>query len=294
MGMAEMTLAMVSGGLGFVLADGLDRFLSTYNPAGTGARPTDKFTSDGAGTLANTLNVASRPNIIRIASGVGATALPAVGAMYSRNPYVRASLEGMTVGAGVSLFKTLWNNLLMPLLTPKDTSPASLQKNIIARLYPAEVAAHINQTSHQAVGALSGPADVGPFALAGDSPYADAAQALRRSAGVQAPDYAWGTGGDSPYPSTAQVLGLRGDSPYADAAQALRREAGMGAPAGHGNPAQPGTGEPWNPGPPPGVGPGPQARPHKDCGCIGEGNQFLGFVGEAPEDKSGSAFTGVT
>lgn len=288
MQMAEMAMALVSGGLGFVLADGLDRFLATYNPS-TGTRPKDKFTSDGAGTLANTLNVAAKPSIIRIVSGVGATALPAMGAMYSRNPFVRASFEGMTVGAGVSLFKTLWNNLLMPLLTPKDTSPASLQKCVIARLYPAEVAAHINQAaaasgSSVPSGALSGPADVGPFALAGDSPYADAATALRRGSGVQAPDYAWGTGGDSPYPDAAtafrRAMGVSGDSPYADAAQALRREAGMGAPAGHGNPGTPGTGEPWSPGPPPGVGPGPQARPHADCGCIGEDNAFLGFVGD--------------
>lgn len=298
MGMAEMGVALVSGGLGFVLADGLDRFLATYNPAGTGARPTDKFTSDGAGTLANTLNVSSKPSIIRIASGVGATALPAVGAMYARNPYVRASLEGMTVGAGVSLFKTLWNNLLMPLLTPKDTSVGSLQKCFIARLYPAEVAAHINQTTHQSVGALSGAADVGPFALSGDSPYADASTALKRQAGLQAPDYAWGTGGEPAYPDAATAFrtatGLHGDSPYADAAQALRREAGMGAPAGHGNPAQPGMGEPWSPGPPPGVGPGPQAQPHKDCGCVGAANPFLGFIGDSPQDTGNSlTFPGV-
>jgi hypothetical protein len=289
---AEMAMALVSGGLGFVLADGLDRFLATYNPSATGARPTDKFTSDGAGTLANTLNVASQPSMIRIGAGIGATALPAIGAMYARNPYVRASFEGMTVGAGVSLFKTLWNNLLMPMLTPKDTSPGSLQKSYIARLYPTEVAAHINHTA-MAVGpgVLSGPpADVGPFALAGDSPYADASTALKRAAGVQAPDYAWGTGGDSPYPDAATVFraatGLHGDSPYADAAQALRRGAGLDAPAGHGNPAQPGVSEVWSPGPPPGVGPGPQARPHKDCGCVGDDNPFLGFVGDESTETS--------
>lgn len=289
--MAEMAVALVSGGLGFVLADGLDRFLATYNPAG-GERPKDKFTSDGAGTLANTLNVAAKPSILRIASGVGATALPAMGAMYSRNPLVRASFEGMTVGAGVSLFKTLWNNLLIPLLTPKDTSPGSLQKCFIARLYPAEVAAHINQAAAASSapvgpGVLSGHSDVGPFALAGDSPYADAASALRRGAGLQAPDYAWGTGGDSPYPDAAtafrRAMGVSGDSPYPDAAQALRHNAGMGAPAGHGNPGTPGMGEPWQPGPPPGVGPGPQKS--SDCGCIGDDNAFLGFVGDESKEE---------
>ncbi len=263
--------------------------MATYNPSGTGARPTDKFTSDGAGTLANSLNVASKPSLVRIASGVGATAVPAIGAMYSRNPYVRASLEGMTLGAGVSLFKTLWNNLVVPLLTPKDTSSASLQKCFIARLYPSEVAAHINMAAHQTAvssagaGALSGAADVGPFALSGDSPYLDTAQALRREAGVQeqfpSVQNTWGTGGPgSDFPTAAQVMGT-------------------GAPAGHGNPAQPGMGEPWNPGPPPGPGPGPQAKPHKDCGCVGAANPFLGFIGEGPENKDSGGtllFSGIT
>lgn len=275
MGIAELGVAVITGGLGFVLADGVDRFLATYNPSSTSARPTDKFTSDGAGTLANTLNVASRPSLIRIGAGGAMVALPAFGAYASRrSPMARAAFEGATLGAGISLFKSLWNNVVMPLLAPKDTSPASLQKSIIVRLYPAEVAAKINmQQKAVSPGVLSGPpqqagvggpADVGPFALAavgGDSPYLDTAQALRRATGVQDPQYpslqnAWGTGGDSDYPS---------------AAQALRREAGMG----------------WQPGPPSDIGPGPQAQPHKDCGCVGDPTiGFAGFLGDSQEKDS--------
>jgi hypothetical protein len=287
MQMAKLALAVVSGGFGFVLADGVDRWLATYDPAAT-EKPKDKFTSDGSGTLGNTLNVASPPTFLRIAAGLGTTALPAVAAAFVRNPYLQSSLEGAAIGAGVSLFKTLWNNLLMPALKPKDTSAASLQKSFIARLYPAEIAASINleqkmtAMSSATTGALSGPpqqagvgahADVGPFALAAESPYPDAAQALRQQAGMQGPggDYptvqnVWGTGAQS----TPGVP--PGIAEYPTAAQALTQQTGqVGA---------------WAPGPPPGTGPGPQARPHDngaECACLGDENPFLGFVGDAEE-----------
>lgn len=281
MGAADLAIAVVSAGFGFVIADGLDRLLATYDPSATGDKPKDKFTSDGTGTLANTLNVAAMPNWQRVVAGVGLVAAPAVGSMYLKNGLVKSSVEGLAIGSGVSLFKTLWQNVIMPLLIGKDTSAPALQKSYIARLYPAEVAASINRASlkdkdgklppgpYNATGVLSDQpapaADVGPFALAGDSPYPDAAQALRHAAGVS---------GDSPYPSAADALraGVSGDSPYPDAAQALRHAAGVSAP--------------WEPGPPPGVGPGPQAQPHTDpsCACLGDEGQYLGFVGDQQEE----------
>ena len=268
----DFAMALIAGGIGFVLADGLDRFLATYNPSGTTAPPTSKFTSSGAGTLANTLNVASRPSLLRIGAGVGAVALPGVASMFVKGPAVKSSLEGVTIGAGISLFKTLWNNLLMPMLSPKDTTAPSLQKNFIVRLYPAEVAAHINMAQTPAgsapssTGALSGPpqADVGPFALSGFNDYPDVAQALRNQAGVQDQQFptlqnTWGTGGPG--------------SDYPTAAQALRAKTGM-------------TGD-WAPGPPAGSGPGPKAVPHSDpsCGCIGDGDQYASFLGDAPKEE---------
>jgi hypothetical protein len=279
MGMGEMVLMGVSGGFGFVLADGLDRFLATYNPSGA-TRPTDKFTSDGTGTLANTLNIASMPNWKRLVAGVGVTAVPAVGAMFVRNSYGRATLEGMAIGSGISAFRTLWNNIIMPMLIGKDTSAPALQKSYIARLYPAEVAASINKKANQSAvsssgsGALSDGPDVGPFALADSSPYPDAATAL-----------GYGLRGDSPYNDAASALrnatGVHGDSPYMDAATALRH--GVSAPAGHGNPAQPGLSA-WQPGPPSDVGPGPQAQPHKDCGCVGD--EYAGFLGDMSQEDT--------
>lgn len=285
MNVMELMFATGAAGFGFVLADGIDRFLATYSP--TGERPKDKFTSEGAGTLANALNVAARPGWQRIAAGVGVAAVPTVGSMYLKNGLAKSAAQGMAIGAGVSAFKTFWNNFLMPMLIGKDTTTPALQKSYIARLYPAEVAATLNMKANRTnvassgSGALSGAqetgvgaADVGPFALAGDSPYADAATALRH-----------GVSGDSPYADAATALrhGVSGDSPYADTAQDFRRAAGMSAPAGHGNPGQPGLS--WNPGPP--DGPGPGLQPGADCGCVGDEQNpvaFPSFLGEATEE----------
>lgn len=282
MGVGEMLLGIGSAGLGFVLADGLDRLLATYNPSATGAKPTDRFTSDGTGMLANTLNVAAMPNWKRVVAGVGLTAAPAVGSMFVKNPYVRGGLEGLALGAGISVFKTFWSNVLMPMLIGKDTSAPALQKSYIARLYPTEVASSLNKkqamtaVSSSGSGALSGAStqtgvgapDVGPFALSGDSPYPDAAQALRGD-----------VRGDSPYPTADQALrgDVRGDSPYPTATQALHSGVSAPSPTGGNDPN-------WNPGPPAGPGPGPQAKPHSDCGCVGENDMYLGFVGETERE----------
>jgi hypothetical protein len=263
----DLAMAVLAGGVGFTLADGLDRFLATYNPSGA-ERPKDKFTSDGAGTQANVLNIARMPGWVRAGAATGMVVVPAFGSTYIRNRTAKTALEGMALGAGISAFKSLWNNVVMPMLIGKDTSAPALQKSIIARLYPAEVAAKINldatKVAGSSAGVLSGQ-DVGPFALSGDSPYPSAADALRRSAGVS---------GDSPYPSAADALraraGLSGDSPYPNVDQALRRQAGVG----------------WEPAGPPTVGPGPNAEPHKDpaCGCIGDGDQFSAFLGDVVEE----------
>ena len=288
MGVAEFGAAVVSAGFGYVIADGLDRFLATYNPASTEEKPKDKFTSDGAGTLANTLNVASPPGFMRIGAGVGLAAVPAVASMYVDGKFLKSSLQGLAIGSGVNLFKTLWNNVLMPMLKPKDTSAAALQKSYIARLYPAEVAASINREQKQTsvssaggAGALSDAPDVGPFALS-RSEYPNAAEALRAAATAAGTG---GTPGDD-YPTVQNVEGTSRAGDFPTATQAMTAETGrIGAPAAAGNPGQPGVSqEAYEPGPPPLPGPGPQAEPGEDpaCGCIND--QFLG-IGEKPAEE---------
>jgi hypothetical protein len=227
---AELALAVVAGGLWFSVADGLDRFLATYNPSATGAKPTDKFTSDGAGTLANTLNIASPPGIARIGASVGMAALPAIASVFVENPFIKSGLEGMAVGGGVKLFSLFWNNFLMPMFKPKDTSNTGLQQSFIARLYPAEVSASINlhtsppttSATGTAFGALSQPpygvGDVGPFAIGGPGAEAaggnfpTASEALRQAAGMSdmlpTVQNVWGTGAMSTPGEPPGIAGL--------------------------------------------------------------------------------------
>ena len=195
---------------GYLLADGIDRFLATYNPAGE-KKPSNKFTSDGAGTLANALNVASAPHLGRIGAAIGSIVVPAIASFYVKNSFGKVTLEAAAVGAGVKAFQTLWSNVLMPMFAPKDAE--KLPTSHIARLYPAEVAAHLNMAQKPtAEGALSG-ADVGPFALQGPSPYPDAVEALRQQAGMAD---RFGTGDNETYPTAAQALRKQTgvDGPY--------------------------------------------------------------------------------
>ena len=62
-----LALAIGAAGAGYTLADWIDRYLATYNPELSGDKlPKDKFTSDGTGMLANSLNVAAPPPLLRI------------------------------------------------------------------------------------------------------------------------------------------------------------------------------------------------------------------------------------
>jgi hypothetical protein len=173
----QMALEVGTGVAGFLIADAVDRFLATYDP-GAANKPANKFTSDGTGTLANALNVASPPDLWRYGSLGALTLLPLIGSLFVKKPAIRSSVEGVGLGAGIKLVATLWSNVLMPMLIGKDTSVPVLQKSWIARLYPAEVSATLNMKSGTAAvgaagkaGVLSdgpetGVGDAGPFALA--------------------------------------------------------------------------------------------------------------------------------
>jgi hypothetical protein len=226
----ELALAVGTGSLAYILANGFDRFLATYNPNGDPAKaPKHKFTSDGAGTLANTLNLADHPSLLRIGVGIGLAAAPALGSVFVKHPLIRSSLEGAAVGAGVQLVQMLWSNVLVPLFAPKSTD--ELKTSFIARLYPAEIAAHMNRksattafTGGTAPGLSGAPSDapapgtvgqpsgdVGPFALEGPSRFPSAVEALRAHAaglngGHEANRLETGIGyGAGSYPSVAEL-----------------------------------------------------------------------------------------
>jgi hypothetical protein len=144
----ELALAFLSGGFGFAIADFVDRYMATYNPSTApvaGAAAPTYFTGGTNGTLANTLNIATAPSLLRIGVGIGVTALPGIGAYLVKNPMGRAALQGMMLGAGIKLFSTLWNAYVMGnLLKPAATDATTMKASLGARLYPAEIVAAQN------------------------------------------------------------------------------------------------------------------------------------------------------
>lgn len=276
----ELAVAGLSSSVAFVAADAADRWLASYDPSGP--PPTDKFTSAGA-TMANTLNQSSPLDAIRVGVGVAAAVLPAAASVVVESPTGKAALRGAALGATASIVGKLFSNWLMPMIVgtePQDVTPEALKKSLIARLYPAQVSAHVSLEALKdtkgpfaSTGVLSAPQlpPGGLAMLAGDSPYDSASDALRRAAGLLF--------GDSPYPDTHEALmhqaGLHGDSPYPSTGDALRRQAGMGwSPRG--------VAEAYTPAGPPGQGPGPRAEPGKDssaCGCIGD--RYSAFLGDS-------------
>jgi hypothetical protein len=197
----QFLFAVATAGLGFAAADFVDRWLATYDPAAYAspttqlALPTDRFTG-GNGTLANSLNVAAPPSMLRIGAGVGMIALPALGAMVVKNPMARSGLQGATLGAGIKLFSKLWDTYVIGNLLKPAAGANPLTATVLGlRLYPAELTAQANMASspqtlqtnalspglgRQAAGRLAG--DVGPVAQGAPAQLARAPMGMRSSA----------------------------------------------------------------------------------------------------------------
>ena len=205
----EFALAVISGGLGFALADFADRYLASWNPTVTPA-PTDRFTGGTNGTLANTLNVATLKTgsmTYRLAAAVGIPLLAGIGAYVVKNPMGRSALQGLTLGAAISGFIKIWDTYVIGgLLMPAASDQATMQASLGARLYPAQIVAAQNlaqstvpYTAPQGLNAppaqlpqfrpasqgLAAPVDVGPFAQPAAAPAA-ASMAVSRNSGIGA------------------------------------------------------------------------------------------------------------
>lgn len=196
MAAGELALAFLSGGLGWAIADGIDRYLATYNPSATTTPPTNLFTGGTNGTQANTLNIASPPGLLRIGVGIGVTAVPGILASLVRNPMGKAALQGMMLGSGIKLFGNLWNSYVMAkMLAPANSQQATMQGSLGARLYPAEVVAQQNL-------ALSPVPYSAPTGL-NQAPGQQAAPRQLPAGGVGRGGFGVGQGGDvGPYATT--------------------------------------------------------------------------------------------
>lgn len=128
----EMALAFVTAGLGFLAGDMLDRYLATRaGVAATGGPGT-------GGTLDNASAILAPPGIWRVLAQGVAAGLPIVAAGFVHQPMGRAALQGMGLGIGAGLVKTLIEDyLLVKILGTSNGTTTAFG----ARYFPSEVAA---------------------------------------------------------------------------------------------------------------------------------------------------------
>ena len=155
----QLALAIFASGLGFAMADFADRYLATYDPSAYTAAgstlPTDRITG-GNGTLANTLNIAAPPSMIRLGAGLAITAAPLAASALVKDPLARAGLQGMGIGAGVNLFKLGWNAYVIGNLLKPAAGANPVQTSLLGlRLFPAEMIAAQNMAA-QPQGGVNG------------------------------------------------------------------------------------------------------------------------------------------
>ena len=110
----ELGLAFVTGTVGFVLTDMLDRWLAAKELSGTpavgttaAAVPGTALATTGSFTAVRRLAALTKPGIWRILAQAGAAAVPLAGAYWVKQPMGRAALQGAGLGALIHLGSSL-------------------------------------------------------------------------------------------------------------------------------------------------------------------------------------------
>jgi hypothetical protein len=145
LGAGELITGMISGVLGFLAGDALDRTLATHALTDSGNKDANGFevytdtpaTSGSYSGLYNAAAVLAPMNVTRWAAGLGLAALPLVGAQFVKGPALRAAFQFFGFGVGI---RVLGKGLV-------DVASMMLKKTATAqRLYDAELRAQLAQT----------------------------------------------------------------------------------------------------------------------------------------------------
>jgi len=155
----ELVVGGITGVLGYVGADVLDRFLATHALAGTVTTGTQGGSLDtpAAGQVYNYQAVAAPMGIKRWGAGLGVAAVPIILAGFIKGPMARSSLQFFGIGA---LLRTLGKGAtdLMVMLTGKGATGM--------RLYADEISAS-NAAKNAAASPTAQLPSVAPVALSG-------------------------------------------------------------------------------------------------------------------------------
>lgn len=160
----ELALAFVTGSVGYLLTDVLDRYLATSADAAQQAK------------ISNVDAVNTPPGIMRVLAQAGVATLPLIGAYFVRSPMARASLQGAGLGALFHLGGQLFKSFVIPKLFKDNATAQRLYGESLAGAAKKEAVVQAGGTVRgipghgQPYGLLSAgrPAwDVGPRANVG-------------------------------------------------------------------------------------------------------------------------------
>jgi hypothetical protein len=140
----ELALAALTGAVGFVLADFLDRYLAVkqYIPATV---PTGATAASSTSQAIDT-----KPSIMRIFAQAAIAAAPLAGAYWAKKPMLRAGLQGMGLGALIHLGGQLINHYVLAKLTASATAGTALGN--LAQYYQQENQADTYASTSQLAG----------------------------------------------------------------------------------------------------------------------------------------------
>jgi hypothetical protein len=138
----EMLLAGITGTLGYVLTDILDRFLANSELATTGS----SSIASGQTAMDTPVAVLTKPGIWRVLAQAGAAAVPFVGAYWAKEPMLRAGLQGLGLGALIHLGGQVVEHYVIAMIAggqpaPTGGTPSTGLLVTLNQLYAPEIVA---------------------------------------------------------------------------------------------------------------------------------------------------------
>jgi hypothetical protein len=107
----ELVLVALTGGLGFMLADFVGRYMSTTAvPAGQPANSLPA--AGGTQVVPNDIATSAWPSWQSLAAQFGIAAVPGIAAAFVDSPWGRAALQGAMLGAGASILSGISKSLM--------------------------------------------------------------------------------------------------------------------------------------------------------------------------------------
>jgi hypothetical protein len=138
----EMLLAGITGTLGYVLTDILDRLLANSELATTGS----SSIASGQTAMDTPVAVLTKPGIWRVLAQAGAAAVPFVGAYWAKEPMLRAGLQGLGLGALIHLGGQVVEHYVIAMIAggqpaPTGGTPSTGLLVTLNQLYAPEIVA---------------------------------------------------------------------------------------------------------------------------------------------------------